>query len=287
LAGLLALGPGRAALLLAVNSVGLRIRSYSLTDMGEGLARLPVSMLALGLGALVVTIAAVPAAIQLGGGGLLDAGVSGLSVGGSVARRQLVFAAGSLAAAVVVWRVFVAIGFGPLRRRRAFEPARVREVVWQMAAAPLVCACLGLLGVVLAFFTRWLDYLEAGRHPVANAQTIVLWLAVPVVGALLAGLGYTLQRERLLGFSARAAAELHRGRSVSLALLRRFVGQPGAGLVEEIEDQGVAGAESGLARALRRAGRLGLERLPALPVILGLGVLAVLAVAVLAPGVGR
>jgi hypothetical protein len=32
---------------------------------------------------------------------------------------------------------------------------------------------------------------------------------------------------------------------------------------------------------------LGLERLPALPVILGLGVLAVLAVAVLAPGVGR
>jgi hypothetical protein len=74
---------------------------------------------------------------------------------------------------------------------------------------------------------------------------------------------------------------------VGLALLRRFVGQPGAGLVDEIDEQGVGGAESGLARALRRAGRLGLERLPGLPVILALGVLAGIAAVLLAPGVGR
>jgi hypothetical protein len=286
LAGLLAVGPGRAALLLAVNSVGLRLRSYSLSDMGEGLARLRVSTLALGLGAVVVALAAVPAATQLGGGGLFDAGF-GITGGGSLVRRQLVFAAGLLAAAVVIWRVFVAAGFGPLRRRRAFEPARVREVPWQMAGAALLSALLGLVGTLLAFFTRWLDFLEAGRHPVPTTRTVVLWLAIPVLGSVFSAVAYTLQRQRLLAFSGRAAAELHRGRSVGLAVLRRFVGQPGAGLVDEIDEQGVGGAESGLARALRRAGRAGLERLPGLPVILALGVLAGIAAVLLAPGVGR
>jgi NADH:ubiquinone oxidoreductase subunit 5 (subunit L)/multisubunit Na+/H+ antiporter MnhA subunit len=287
LAGLVALGASRAALLLAVNSIGLRLRSYSLSDMGEGLARLPVSTLALGLAGLVVALAAVPAATQLGGGGLFDPGRSGVSAGSSLVRRQLVFAVGMLVAAAVVWRVFVAVGFGRLRRRRAFEPDRVREVPWQMAGGPLLAGLLGLAGVLLAFFTRWLDFLEAGRHTVPTTRTTVLWLAVPVVGSALAVLGYTLQRDRLLGFSARVAAELHRGRSVGLALLRRFVGQPGTGLIEEIEEQGVGGAESGLARALRRAGRLGLERLPGLPVLLALGVLGVVALVVIAPGVGR
>jgi hypothetical protein len=272
--------------LLAVSSMGLQMRSFSLADIGHGWARMPITTVALGLGGLAISLAAVAAAALVGGDLLGGAGLGGLHFS-SLSRRQLVFAAGLFAASLVLWRAFVVIGFGPLPRRRAFEPARVREVAWQMAGGALLCGLMGTAAVAVTWFTPWLDFLEAGRHAPARVQTFVPWLIPPLLGAALAGAGYLAARRRLLALSSRAAAEVHRVRSISLALLRRFIAQPGPALVEKLEVAGFGGAESGVGVAMRRIGRLGLERLPGLPVVLALGVLGVLALALLVPAVRR
>ena len=50
---------------------------------------------------------------------------------------------------------------GPLRRRRAFEPGRVREGPVSLAVAELLLGLVGLAVAALAFFTGWVAYLGA------------------------------------------------------------------------------------------------------------------------------
>src|SRR5215470_13761443 len=54
--------------------------------------------------------------------------------------------------AFAVLRPYFSVAHGELRRRRAFEPSRVREAVGSVTGSALTCGVLGVVALVLPFF---------------------------------------------------------------------------------------------------------------------------------------
>jgi NADH:ubiquinone oxidoreductase subunit 5 (subunit L)/multisubunit Na+/H+ antiporter MnhA subunit len=269
----LAVAAARAAVLLAGAAVAAAMRTVDLRAMGAGWQRMPLSTAVLLAGSVVLSLAGLGPAL--------------------LRSRDLVwlaFAAGLALTALATLRVYFAVAHGPLRRRRAFEPERVREAAGPVAGAALATAALGLAALVLAFFTPWVAFLRAGSHAVTTVGTNVLWIAAPLAGAALAAGLFWRRKDEALSFTARLGELFGALWELGGVQYDRFFARPGGQVVRAVEDVGLPTVETEVGRAIAGTGRLaGLaERsLPWVPAALGVAVALVVAFGLLSQGVLR
>jgi NADH:ubiquinone oxidoreductase subunit 5 (subunit L)/multisubunit Na+/H+ antiporter MnhA subunit len=266
----LAVAAGRTAGLLAGTASASATRTVDLRALGGGWDRMRWTSAALLLSAAVVALAGLEPAILRPRSG-----------------EWIAFGAGLALVAVAIFRPYFAVAHGELRRRRAFEPSRVKEVQGVVAGSALVCALLGLAALVLGFFTPWVGFLGAGGHAVRTVGTNVLWVAAPLVGVAAAGIAFWLRKDAGLAVGARLGERFGVLWEQAGGLYDRFFARPGGRVVGAVEDVGVPAVESGVGRALTGAGGLaGLaERgLPWVPTVLGVAVVLAVAFGLLTQG---
>jgi formate hydrogenlyase subunit 3/multisubunit Na+/H+ antiporter MnhD subunit len=261
LTALLAVAGARTGLLLAAAAAGATLRTTDLRAMGAGWERMPLTTTALLAGAAVVALTGLGPAL------LRPQSIAWLGFGLGLATVTL-----------AVLRVYFAFAHGPLRRRRAFEPGRVQEVVGDLAWSALIASGLGAAALILSFLTGWVGFLVAGGHA-GNMGTNVLWIVAPLAGAAVAGLAFVARKDSSLELGARLGEAVGALWERAAVLYDRFVARPGQRAVVGVEEGGLTGLESGLGGGVARAGSLVriAERAPWVPTVLGLAV--VLAVA--------
>jgi formate hydrogenlyase subunit 3/multisubunit Na+/H+ antiporter MnhD subunit len=276
----LAVAAGRAAALLAGSSAATAMRTVDLRAMGGGWQqltggrqarrRMPYTSATLLLAGAVLALA--PMAIAM------------------LRPNRVIWVAfvpGLVLVALAALRPYFAIAHGELKRRRAFEPERVEEVLRVIYGSALVCAVLGAAAVVLSYFPQWIKYLGAGGETVGRPGAELLWVLAPLAGAALAGFGYWQRKDQGMALSARLGDGFGVVWEQAGGLYDRFLARPGGRIVGAVEDLGVPAVESGVGRALSGAGGLaGLaERgLPWVPTVLGLAVVLAVAFGLLTRG---
>jgi NADH:ubiquinone oxidoreductase subunit 5 (subunit L)/multisubunit Na+/H+ antiporter MnhA subunit len=267
---LAATGLARVTAVLATGSFVAGMRSPLLSEVGEGLRRMPLSVLALPLAALGI------------------AGAVGAVAGDSLKWYwSLAYGLGLVLGVLGLLRVYFLAAHAPLPRRRGFDPNRVRPAPSEMAWPPLL---LGLIAVGLAaaiYSERFLTYLDQRPHPAPAPSYLVLWLGLPVAGALLALVLFLLLRGAGNRLASASAYAWEGGVGLGRRALDRFLVAPFLGLAGLAEDTGLAGGESRLARALSDSARILHNRFPVLPIALGLAVLVVVVAGLVAPGIYR
>src|SRR5205807_1862645 len=134
--------------------------------------------------------------------------------------------AGIFLVAVAGFRVALAVASGPLRRRRAFEPGRVREGPVWLAVAELLLGLLGLAVAALAFFTGWVAYLGARPQDVPSVGTYVLWLGVALLGVAVAAVAFGLRKDSSLTAAGLLGARLGTLWTTGEAFAARFLARP-------------------------------------------------------------
>lgn len=271
--GLLAVALARAGVLLAAGSAVATLRTVDLRALGGGWERMTWTSAAMLISAAVLSLGGVAAAM------LRPQGVAWIA-----------FAAGLLLVCLTVLRAYLAFAHGPLRRRRAFEPARVREVAGAVRWAALVVAAGGVAAVALGFVPAWVDFLRVGGRAVPGMVAEVLWLAPPLAGAVLAAAVLLPRRDLALAAGATLGERLGALWEASGGLYDRFLARPGRQIVHGVEDVGVSAAEAEVGRALARTGGLAglVERgLPLVPTVLAVAVVLALVFGLLSEGLRR
>ena len=267
---LAATGLARVAAMLATGSFVAGMRSPLLSEVGEGLRRMPLSVLALPLAAVGM------------------AGAVGALAGDSLKWYwNLAYGLGLVLGVLGLLRVYFLAAHAPLPRRRGFDPNRVRPAPSEMVWPPLL---LGLIAVGLAaaiYSSRFLTYLDQRPHAVPAVTYTALWLGLPVAGALLALVLFLLLRGAGNRLASASAFAWEGGVGLGRQALDRFLVTPFLGLAGLAEDTALAGGESSLARALNDSARILHRRPPLLPIALGLAVLVVVVAGLVAPGVYR
>src|SRR5205807_4128336 len=175
-AAVLAIAPAVAAGMLAIASIASAMRTDDLAEMGDAWRRMRASSGALLASAIVIGLA-----------------VSGALAFGVRSRSFLGFALGDAVVLIAVagLRLFLAASFGPLRRRRAFEPDRVRETPGALGW-PYWLAVAGAVFVIASLLTGWLNFLDGQKHPASSAGAVVIWVAVALVGFAVCTLAFLL-----------------------------------------------------------------------------------------------
>jgi hypothetical protein len=269
-----ALAGARCAGQLAAATAATALRSPDMALMGGGLERLPRTSAALLLTALVTPLSLIAAVAVFGQS-------SGTSLSG---RAGLVFTAGLAVSALALARPVVALAYGPLRRRRAFEPERVREAAGPAGWAVLVLIGLAALLADVGFvFTGWLAFLFGTAHAPVPMRTSVLWLA-PAAILVVSLVVFALAKDRLLGWSGRGAARWEALAALVSGYFERYLGAPALGVLAAADGPRVAAGEGRLGLSLFSLGRdLRLLSLgaPTLPLLF---LLAVVIVALAAAG---
>ena len=272
-AGLLAVAAARAGAVLAVTSAAGAMRTVDLRATGGGWKRMP------GTSAALLVAAAVVSAAGLGSALLRESGPAWIA-----------FGAGLALVALSMFRTYFAVAHGQLRRRRAFEPERVREAPTAVVISAQLCGALGVVALVLGFLTGWVGFLGARGQAVAVMGTNVLWLIAPIAGVAAAGLAFWSRKDDGLRISALLGDFLGTLWDQAGGLYGRFLARPGQQIVHGVEDVGLPAAESGVGHALTGTGGLAgsVERgLPWLPAMLGLGVVLAAAFALMTQGLAR
>jgi hypothetical protein len=270
-ASVLALAPARTAVWLAMSSIAGAMRTDDLAEMGDAWNRMRGSAVGLLAGTVVMGL-----------------GASGALVYGVSSRSRLGIALGEAVAllSIAALRVFMAASFGPLRRRRAFEPDRVREAPQPAISWPYWLTLGGAVFLVASLSNGWLNFLDGNKHPSSPALAFATWGIVAVVGFAACAIAYALDKDGALAASARAGGWLRRGGAGGYALVDRFLIAPTTDIARRIGDWIPAG-DTALGRFAGATGELAVSamRLPALPVILVLAVVLAVVVALLGPGV--
>jgi NADH:ubiquinone oxidoreductase subunit 5 (subunit L)/multisubunit Na+/H+ antiporter MnhA subunit len=272
IACVLAAAPARAGGLLAVSAIASAMRTDDLVEMGDAWRRMRVSALALLVAVLVLSLSAV--------GAVAFAINSRSGLGIVIGEAVLLVSIGAL-------RVFFAMATGPLRRRRAFEPDRVREAASGSLAWPYWLAAGGAVLLVASLIRGWLDFLDGHKHPQPSVGVYVLWLAVALLGFAAAAIAYTRDKDGALKASAVAGARLGRWSDASARTFDRFLVAPVALIGSRIDARWIPAGEGGLAGALDATGRLVVagNRLPVVPVLIVIVVVLTVVVGLVAPGV--
>jgi NADH:ubiquinone oxidoreductase subunit 5 (subunit L)/multisubunit Na+/H+ antiporter MnhA subunit len=271
----LAAAPARAAGLLAASAIASAMRTDDLSEMGDAWRRMRVSAVALLLAGLVLSLSVV--------GAIAFALNSRSGLGLVTGEAVLLVSIGAI-------RVFLAVATGPLRRRRAFEPDRVREVapgwprVW-----PYWLAVGGTILLIASLIPRWLEFLDGSKHPAPSAGRYLLWLAVALVGFAAAAIAYTRDKDGALRASALSGSWLGRLLDGADRSVDRFLVAPLAMIVARLDGRWVPAGEGGIAGALDTTGRLtaAANRLPVVPVVIAIAVVLTVVVGLVAPGVLR
>jgi NADH:ubiquinone oxidoreductase subunit 5 (subunit L)/multisubunit Na+/H+ antiporter MnhA subunit len=272
-ASALALVPARAAALLAVSSISASMRTDDMAEMGDAWGRMRASSSALLAATLLMGLAAT---------GALAFGVS--------TRSRLGFALGEAVVlmAVAAIRVFLAVSLGPLRRRRAFEPDRVRDAPQPAITWPYWLILGAAAYFVASLIVGWLAFLDGAKHPGSPPSAFLLWAAAAVVGFGVCAAAYALAKDGAIAASARAGTWLNEGSAAGVRLVDRFLVAPVTDIARRIGDW-IAAGDSALGRLAGAAGQLVVStvRLPAVPLVVVLAVVLALVFAVLGPGVVR
>ena len=277
-----ALAGTRSAGVLAAAAAASGLRSPDMALMGGGRQRLPRTSAALLLAALVTPLSLIAATA-----------VFGQSPGTSLSGRAgLVFAAALVVTALALARPVVALAYGPLRRRRAFEPERVREAARPAGGTVLVLIGFAALLAGIGFlFTGWLAFLFGTAQAPVPVRTSVLWLG-PVAG-LLVGLGvFASAKDRLLAWSGSLGARWEALVALASDYFGRYLEAPALGAVAAVDGPRLAAGEGRLGLSLLGLGRdlrlLGLGA-PALPLVILMAVVVMVlaAVGLVAAGLPR
>jgi NADH:ubiquinone oxidoreductase subunit 5 (subunit L)/multisubunit Na+/H+ antiporter MnhA subunit len=271
-AAVLVIAPARVAMLLAVATIANAMRTDDLLEMGEAWRRLRPSAAAILAGALVMGLAAT---------GALAYGVSTRSrLGLALGEAVLLLSAGAL-------RVFFAASFGELRRRRGFDPERMRGPDAALGFPYwLLVAAVALLGASL--LTPYLEYLDGNKHPVAPLAAVGIWAAAALAGFAACAIAYWRGKDSVLGVSARAGRWLARAGNGVYAQIDRFLVTPSTDIARRFGGW-VPGSEGALGRLASATGQLALAagRAPALPIVIAVAVVLALVFAFAAPGIAR
>jgi NADH:ubiquinone oxidoreductase subunit 5 (subunit L)/multisubunit Na+/H+ antiporter MnhA subunit len=269
----LALAPARTAAWLAISSISSAMRTDDLAEMGDAWRRMRGSASALLAATVVMAFAAT---------GALVYGVS--------SRSRLGIALGEAAVlmSIAAIRVFLAASLGELRRRRAFEPDRVREVAQPAVTWPYWLTLGGAVFLIASLIPGWLDFLDGRKHPSSPALAFAVWAIVIAVGLAACTLAYVMNKDAALTASARAGAWLRRGSTGGYGLVDRFLVAPPTDIARRLGDWIPAG-DTAIGRFAGATGQLAVSamRLPALPVVVVLVVVLALAFALVGPGVIR
>lgn len=272
IACVLAAAPARAAGLLAASAIAAAMRTDDLAEMGDAWRRMRVSAVALLLAGLVLSLSAV--------GAMAFAINSRSGLGIALGEAVLLVSIGAL-------RVFFAMATGPLRRRRAFEPDRVREAARASLSWPYWLAIGGAVLLVASSIRGWLDFLDGHKHPAPSTGVYVLWIAVALVGFAAAAIAYTRDKDGALRASAVSGAWLSRLSHAASRNFDRFLVAPVAVVAARLGGPWIPAGEGGIGGALDATGRFAAAgtRLPVLPVAIGIAVVLIVVVGLLSPGV--
>lgn len=273
IACVLAAAPARTAGPLAASAVAGAMRTDDLAEMGDAWRRMRASA-----GAMLVA----GTVLALSASGALAFAVSSRSkLGIALGEAVLLISVGSL-------RVFLAMAIGPLRRRRAFDPDRVREAPAGSLGWPYWLALSGALLVIASLLGGWLAFLDGGKHFAPSPGAYGLWIAPAVVGFAAATFAYGRHKDGALRASAVSGAWLGQLASSGSAAVERFLVAPAAGIARRTGDL-IAAGDGRVGGAATASGRLAVAagRAPALPLLILLAVLLALGVGLVAPGVFR
>jgi NADH-quinone oxidoreductase subunit L len=271
-AAVFALAPARAGAILAISTIAGAMRTDDLVEMGEAWRRMRASSGALLASALVIGLSA---------SGALAIAVSTRS------RVALALGEAVVLVAVGALRVYFGASFGPLRRRRAFDPARVREPQGALGW-PYWLAVAGAAFLVASFVSGWLNFLDGKKHPAPTPEALALWIGAPAVGFAACAIAAMLSRDGTLGASAFGGAWLNRGSGLLSAGVDRFLVAPSTDIARRLGDWIPAG-DGRVGRFATATGQLfsGAGRAPALPVALLLAIVLAVVFAFVVPGVAR
>jgi NADH:ubiquinone oxidoreductase subunit 5 (subunit L)/multisubunit Na+/H+ antiporter MnhA subunit len=272
IACVLAVAPARAAGVLAASAIAAAMRTDNLAEMGEAWTRMRVSAVALLLASLV---------LALGASGALAFGVSSRSrLGLALGEAVLLLSIGAV-------RVFLAVALGPLRRRRTFEPDRVREAPRPSLKWLYLLGAGGAAFLAASLVRFWLDFLDGNKHPVPSAGAYVVWLVVALIGFAVVATAYFSNRESALKASALAGAWLTTLGDVGSTYFARFIVAPATEIAIRIGDRWIPQGDAGLGSAVDTTGRFAVmgARLPVIPILVALAVVLTLVVGLASPGV--
>jgi NADH:ubiquinone oxidoreductase subunit 5 (subunit L)/multisubunit Na+/H+ antiporter MnhA subunit len=269
----LAAAPARAAATLAVSAIAAAMRTDDMAEMGDGWRRMRATTTALMLSALVIALSA--------------AGAVALAAS-SRSRFGLALGEAVLLVSVGAVRVPFTIAIGPLRRRRAFEPDRVREGPVASLSWPYWLGLAGAALAVASLFPGWIGFLDGQKHIAAPARALALWAAVVVIGLIVTAVGYGIDKDGAHRASALLGRVLDRLLEGAADAYSRFLAEP-VGVITVIVSDWIPQGDGDLARAAAASGRLALTaaRTPAVPILVALAAILTIAVAVLSPGLFR
>ena len=270
---MLAAAPARAAMVLAVSTISSAMRTEDLSEMGDAWGRMRASSVTLAASGLVLALSAL--------GALAFAMTTRSYLGVALGEAVVLVAVGAV-------RLFMGTSTGALRRRRTFEPDRVREAPSGALGWPYLLVVAGAAFLIASLIKGWLDFIDIHKHNAPAATTFLLWLAVALVGIAAAGVAFARNKDGALRASSFAGSWLDARASTTAALTERFLVGPATDLTRRI-DVWLPGGEGALGRFVDASGRLATagSRAPALPVVIVLAVVLALAVALFAPGVLR
>src|SRR4029077_1112233 len=269
----LAAAPARAAAALAVSAIAAAMRTDDMAEMGDGWRRMRVTTTALLLSALVIALSA--------------AGAVALSAG-SRSRFGLALGEAVLLVSIAAIRVPFGIAIGPLRRRRTFEPDRVREAAPALLTWPYWLTLAAAALTVASQFPGWVGFLDGQKHKAAPAAGLVLWAVVAAIGVVVVVIAYGVDKDGAHRASAWVGRALDRLLKGGAATYARFLSEP-VGVITVVVSDWIPQGDGDLARAVASSGRLALAaaRQPAVPLLVAVAAGLTIAVALLSPGLFR
>ncbi|HXC79499.1 MAG TPA: proton-conducting transporter membrane subunit [Candidatus Acidoferrum sp.] len=269
LAGALA----RVAGIIAASTVAAAMRTDDIAEMGDAWRRMRGSAIALLIAGVVLGLSA--------SGALAYSVSSGSKLGLVLGEAVLLIAVGST-------RIFLAIAIGPLRRRRAFEPDRVRDIPASALGWAYVLALAGAALVAASMAHGWLDFLDGRSHPSPNATGYVLWVAVGLVGFAAAAIAFRANKDGANRASTWAGTALDRSVWRAEGWGARLMVAPAAAIAAGADEwSGVRDDALGLsAVATGRIAALA-ARVPVVPAVILLAVVLAVVLGLISPGVFR
>jgi NADH:ubiquinone oxidoreductase subunit 5 (subunit L)/multisubunit Na+/H+ antiporter MnhA subunit len=257
-----------------MSAIAGAMRTDDLTEMGDAWTRMRVSALGVLVASIVLGLSAV---------GALAFGVSSRSnLGIAMGEAVLLIALGGA-------RVFLGVSVGPLRRRRAFEPDRVREAAPASLAWPFWLAGAGALLLIASLIHGWLDFLDGNKHPTPTPGAYAVWVVVALIGFALPVLAYVRDQDGALHVSAWAGVWLRRLTYLTSSSFERFIVAPVSEIAVRLGERWIPVVDAGAGGTLDTSGRLVVygARLPVLPVVIVMAVVLTVVVGLVAPGVLR
>ena len=273
LACVYAAAPARAAGALAASNIANAMRTEDMRQMGDAWRRMRSS---------AAVLLGVAIALGLSAAGALAIGVD------SRTRFGMTIGEAVFVVAVAAMRVFLVTGSGPLRRRRAFDPDRVRDAARASLGWPYWLVLGSLVLSAASLVPAWLTFLDNGKHPTSTAATYALWVAIAVAGIAAAVLPLSGNKDGSLRASGWLSLLPERLESAGQNVLGRYVVNPAVRIVESTERL-VPAADAAVGRISHLSGRYTVSALHSgdVAVLVMMAVLLSLLVALLSPGVLR